>query len=299
MKKLYICRFESSDEIIIPIKMDVDKNALKEFDTIGTKLKNFDFSPKMQNFQTFYDKFLTLPGHFQKSFENIKFSGLEELGKAAEALDRIKFSIGSGLAQSGVSSIGLTGSFSPIQDMSTTGVVSVGSAFTNLSAIAPDITEIFAETTDEVTTLTEAFNTFNDVVGGETVDALESILSPMEMSSAIMESGASVWTNHAKSIKEVGKAANEARKELDNLNKSASNINWRQIGNRIKNTFASVTNYLKKSVTASNDYVEAINLYTMAVGGYAEAGKKWANEISDKLYLEIIELSTSNLLRIP
>ena len=48
--------------------------------------------------------------------------------------------------------------------------------------------------------------------------------------------------------------------------------------------------FIEESFTAAGDYVESINLYTMSVGEYAEAGQNWANKISDALYLDTSEI---------
>lgn len=48
--------------------------------------------------------------------------------------------------------------------------------------------------------------------------------------------------------------------------------------------------FLEQSFTAAGDYVESMNLYTMSVGEFAKAGQKWAETISDALYLDPSEI---------
>ena len=59
-------------------------------------------------------------------------------------------------------------------------------------------------------------------------------------------------------------------------------VTWRIIGGFVKGIISSFANLYDKAAS----YEEAINLYTVALGNYAEAGTKWANRISEALYLD-------------
>lgn len=59
-------------------------------------------------------------------------------------------------------------------------------------------------------------------------------------------------------------------------------VTWRIIGGFVKSIVSSFANLYDKAAS----YEEAINLYTVALGNYAEAGTKWANRISEALYLD-------------
>lgn len=59
-------------------------------------------------------------------------------------------------------------------------------------------------------------------------------------------------------------------------------VTWRIIGGFVKGIINSFANLYDKAAS----YEEAINLYTVALGNYAEAGTKWANRISEALYLD-------------
>lgn len=59
-------------------------------------------------------------------------------------------------------------------------------------------------------------------------------------------------------------------------------VTWRIIGGFVKGIINTFANLYDKAAA----YEEAINLYTVALGNYAEAGTKWANRISEALYLD-------------
>ena len=75
-------------------------------------------------------------------------------------------------------------------------------------------------------------------------------------------------------------------KNLSKMMKTSLIVQIQALAHVLKRTF----NFLTESFTAAGDYVESMNLYTMSVGQYADAGKKWAKEISDALYLDESEI---------
>ena len=84
----------------------------------------------------------------------------------------------------------------------------------------------------------------------------------------------------------VSKKSGNALKKLSTIMKSSLLIQLQSLAHTLRRAFS----FLEESFTAAGDYVESINLYTMSVGQYAEAGKKWATEISDALYLDTSEI---------
>jgi len=83
-------------------------------------------------------------------------------------------------------------------------------------------------------------------------------------------------------------------KGMDNASKKASNftnimrklagaaVRWRIL----YGAFSRVWNILASTVDKAAAYEEAINLYTVALGEYAEQGRQWADRISSALYLD-------------
>lgn len=86
-----------------------------------------------------------------------------------------------------------------------------------------------------------------------------------------------------------GKSAGKAGKGLGNLAsviRGSVLIQVQALAHVLRRAF----NFMEQSFTAAGDFVESINLYTMSVGEYAEAGENWANKISDALYLDTSEI---------
>ena len=80
--------------------------------------------------------------------------------------------------------------------------------------------------------------------------------------------------------------AGQALKQLSKIVRGSVLIQIQALAHTLRRLFR----FLEESFTAAGDYVESINLYTMSVGQYAEAGKKWATEISNALYLDTAEI---------
>lgn len=59
-------------------------------------------------------------------------------------------------------------------------------------------------------------------------------------------------------------------------------VSWRIL----YGAFSQIWNVLSGTVEKAAAYQEALNLYTVALGDYAEQGKEWANEISEALFLD-------------
>lgn len=74
--------------------------------------------------------------------------------------------------------------------------------------------------------------------------------------------------------------SNAFTKAISRLKSAA--VTYRIIGGVIRQ----VWNQLKGMFEEAASYVESVNLYTIALGEYAEQGSKWANKISTALYLD-------------
>lgn len=91
---------------------------------------------------------------------------------------------------------------------------------------------------------------------------------------------------------ELGKIINNAKQakmsinDLSDVIKSSLLVQVESLYKTLRRTFS----WMEQAFVAAGDYVESINLYTMSVGKYADAGEKWAERISDALYLDTSEI---------
>lgn len=73
---------------------------------------------------------------------------------------------------------------------------------------------------------------------------------------------------------------NKMKKIFNTLKTTA--VSWRIV----YGTFSQIWNMLSNTVESAADYEESLNLYTVALGKYAEQARSWVTEISDALYLD-------------
>lgn len=118
----------------------------------------------------------------------------------------------------------------------------------------------------------------------------EMIKQQREEKKAIDETSSSIF----KQIPILGNfntAMNSASKATDNLSTAFKKkiaalkhaaVSWRIL----YGTFSQIWNVLSSTVEKAAAYQEALNLYTVALDDYAEAGKEWANKISEALFLD-------------
>lgn len=82
----------------------------------------------------------------------------------------------------------------------------------------------------------------------------------------------------------------------NNINSKKGEENWKSFSTTLTGTlvrFRIITSSIKRVLStiyslydSAASYEEALNLYTVALGEYAEEGSKWAKKISDALYLD-------------
>ena len=91
---------------------------------------------------------------------------------------------------------------------------------------------------------------------------------------------------------ELNNTGQSSNKAINALSKFTSVIKNSVLGivKKLANILRTLFRQGIEAFTAAGDFVESINLYTMSVGGYATAGKKWAKEISEALYLDEAEI---------
>nr|DAM69529.1 MAG TPA: minor tail protein [Bacteriophage sp.] len=103
-----------------------------------------------------------------------------------------------------------------------------------------------------------------------------------------------VTSNLGKLTSALGRNNNATKKNSQNTKKAASAweqyskhivsnlVKFRIIGGALKGVTTAFTDLYSKAA----EYEESLNLYTVALGEYAEAGRAWAEKISNALYLD-------------
>lgn len=100
-------------------------------------------------------------------------------------------------------------------------------------------------------------------VASDVKTSFVTIYNIMKKVNETSKSGASIWSIYSKNV-------------VSNL------VKFRIIGGAIKGVATEFNNLYTKAA----EYEEALNLYTVALGDYAEAGRTWAEKISKALYLD-------------
>ena len=148
------------------------------------------------------------------------------------------------------------------------------------------------------TTLTREFR--------QGIPVLREFNKELEREKTISQSASKETINASKKITdavyEKTRAQKNANKEMDKTKTSSTNaasglgiLSSKVMGTALKLSlltavFKKLFTFIEYSFTAAGDYVEAMNLYTMSVGDFAEEGHKWAKTISDALYLDPAEI---------
>lgn len=139
-------------------------------------------------------------------------------------------------------------------------VLSAGGSLTNFN---------LKEVTRQEKELTKASTTALDVLEKQALAATKSNTVFGKLSSTLEKT-----SNKTKD------AGNSFSKTLDKLKHYA--VSWRII----YGVFQSIWNTFSETFEKAAAYQEALNLYSVAMGDYAEAGTKWAERISNALYLD-------------
>lgn len=162
---------------------------------------------------------------------------------------------------------------------------------------APTVGELFSKNTPSILEMDNAYSTVLDKFK-ETIPVLESVDEKMKDTfkvdyvSELKEQTKEAYNSYKILNTEVGNTeskatqAGNALKKLSTIMRGSLLIQIQALINVLKRAFS----FLTESFTAAGDYVESINLYTMSVGNYSEAGQKWATKISEALYLDTSEI---------
>ena len=254
-----------------------------KLEAIGEKLKVKDVTDKLPNPEKSIERYKNISSAFGNLLDKfqgrkdintlggldlsaIKMDGLEKLKKEFEnlyeTLDKISNADSkgnlAGLATS-LSSLGLT-------DM--------------LSGSGQKALEVFAQ----LDTLVEN----NDHSIELLKDTLKTSIGTLDSVTGSTKSLANAESQESQEAEKNKNKHQEQGSVLDAINKSIPSIisQFRLLGTTIRRTTSLITGWVK----ASGYMIEAVNLYRMALGEYADAGEDWAKRITDALYLDPKEL---------
>ena len=149
-----------------------------------------------------------------------------------------------------------------------------------LEQVTKDFNSLFSDVQNQ---LTSQGKKVNQELEKEIVNT-EKLNAKLKETPQSVKKNETAISHFAKKIKEINKMQNSVSTGFKNIiNRFKSGmVALRLIGTAIKSTW----NQMSSMVEEATSYTESLNLYTVALGEYAEQGRKWADKISNALYLD-------------
>lgn len=260
--KLIINRFDETEPI------DININYKTTFDDGGAS-KLISFMSKLQT--------STKNMRVSSSLKNIL--GTEELEKATNFMTQFRTSIKNINKKTG----------DRVADP--TGLKTISNEFANIKEVMKDLSpdtleklvgaSVTGAPVERLRKYTTIMGMFKQIAGDTNKELEQTKNSTNEFGSNVSKMNKELGNTEQSS-----KKAESGLQRLSKLLKSSLLVQIQSLAHTLRRIFG----FLEESFVAAGDYVESINLYTMSVGEYATVGQKWAEKISDALYLDTSEI---------